>query len=52
MFIDAVNNGVTVFDAGHYTSENVIVNPLCQELSDTFGKLQFVVFNNNKIKSL
>lgn len=52
VFIDAVNNGVTVFDAGHYTSENVIVNPLCQELSDTFGKIQFVVFNNNKIKSL
>ncbi len=52
VFIDAVNAGVTVFDAGHYTSENVIVKPLCQELSDVFGEIEFTVFNNNKIKSV
>lgn len=52
VFIDAVNAGVTVFDAGHYNSENVIVKPLCQELSDVFSEIEFTVFNNEKIKSV
>lgn len=52
VFIDAVNHGITVFDAGHYTSENVIVKPLCQELSNTFSGVEFCTFNNDKIKSL
>lgn len=52
VFIDAVNSGVTVFDAGHYTSENVIVKPLCNELSDAFSGIEFIVFNNDKIKSI
>lgn len=52
VFIDAVNNGVTVFDAGHYASENVVVKPLCQELSHSFGETEFIVFNNDKIKSV
>ncbi len=50
VFIDAVNCGVAVFDAGHYSSENVITQPLCQRLSDTFECVSFEVFNNNKIK--
>ena len=52
VFIDAVNNGVTVFDAGHYTSENVIVKPLHNELQNEFSEIQFTVFNNDKIKSV
>ncbi len=52
VFIDAVNNGVTVFDAGHYTSENVIVKPLCNELKAEFGDIEFSEFNNDKIKSI
>lgn len=52
VFIDAVNHGITVFDAGHYTSENVIVKPLCQQLSNVFHDVEFIIFNNDKIKSL
>ena len=42
----------TVFDAGHYQSENIIVNPLCQELKTAFCDIEFTVFNNDKIKSV
>ena len=52
VFIDAVNHGVTVFDAWHYTSANVIVKPLCNELKTEFGDIEFSVFNNDKIKSI
>ena len=52
VFMDAVNNGVTIFDAGHYQSENVIVKPLCDELKKAFCNIEFTVFNNNKIKSI
>ena len=52
VFIDAVNNGVTVFDAGHYHSENVIVKPLCNELSTAFSGIDFTVYDNQKIKSV
>ena len=52
VFMDAVNNGVTVFDAGHYQSENIIVTPLCNELKTAFCDIEFTVFNNDKIKSV
>ncbi len=52
VFIDAVNHGVTVFDAGHYHSENVIVKPLQEELSTAFSDIEFCVFNNYKIKTV
>ncbi len=50
VFIDAVNQGVAVFDAGHYQSENIIVKPLCDELKNKFGAIEFFVFNNTQIK--
>ncbi len=52
VFINALNHGVTVFDAGHYNSENVIVKPLCDELSLEFSNIKFSIFNNDKIKSV
>lgn len=52
VFINALNHGVTVFDAGHYNSENVIVKPLCYELTTAFSQIEFSAFNNEKIKSL
>ncbi len=52
VFINAINHGVTVFDAGHYNSENIIVNPLCNQLSNDFNSIEFLTFNNIKIKSV
>lgn len=50
VFIDALNCGVTVFDAGHYQSENVIVEPICRLLQTNFKNIEFSTFNNDKIK--
>ena len=35
-FIDARNAGVTVIDAGHYATENIIVGELIRKLSAHF----------------
>lgn len=50
VFISAINAGVSVFDAGHYQSENIIINPLCEELSKKFPEIRFVTANNDKIE--
>ena len=47
VFIDAVNSGVAVFDTGHYQSENIIIKPLCELLSNKFGDIKFEQINNN-----
>ena len=47
VFIDAINSGVAVFDAGHYQSENVIVKPLCELLSISFSDVHFECYNND-----
>ncbi len=52
VFIDAINSGVSVFDAGHYNSENVIVHPLTNELKSNFDNVNFLMYNSQKIKSL
>ena len=49
VFVDAINSGVAVFDAGHYQSENVVVKPLCGLLSNQFSDISFECYNN-KIK--
>ena len=46
IFIDAVNNGVAVFDAGHYQSENIVIKPLCELLSSKFDGVLFDSYNN------
>ncbi|MDO4607792.1 MAG: Nif3-like dinuclear metal center hexameric protein [Clostridia bacterium] len=51
VFINALNHCVTVFDAGHYNSENIIVKPLCKTLSNEFDSIDFLIFNNEKIKT-
>lgn len=47
VFIDAINSGVAVFDAGHYQSENIIVKPLCELLSKQFCDIKFEQISNN-----
>lgn len=47
VFIDAINKGVAIFDAGHYQSENVIVKPLCELLSNNFSDISFKFYDNN-----
>ena len=45
----ANENGVSVFVLGHYKSEDVVIQPLCDKLSERFGDIKFVkskVFND------
>lgn len=52
VFIDAVNSGISVFDAGHFASERVIVKPLARLLEKNFGEAEFIPFESQKIKSV
>lgn len=51
-FIDAVNNDFSLFDAGHYNTENIVVEPLCELLGKKFKNISFIRFSPDKIKCL
>lgn len=42
IFVDAHNMGVSVFDAGHFATEAVVIKPLCNALSQQFCNIEFV----------
>ncbi|MCQ2455222.1 MAG: Nif3-like dinuclear metal center hexameric protein [Clostridia bacterium] len=50
-FVEAKNNNISLFDAGHYATENVCIKPLCKILSDNFAKTQFITYEPNFVKS-
>ncbi len=52
VFVDAINSGISVFDAGHYHSEKVIVKPLCAELSREFGQIKITSYISDCFKSI
>lgn len=51
-FISAINAGVSLFDGGHYNTENVIVEPLCERLRKQFSDTVFIPFLGEKIKTV
>ncbi|MBR4910415.1 MAG: Nif3-like dinuclear metal center hexameric protein [Clostridia bacterium] len=51
-FITAINAGISLFDGGHYNTENIIVAPLCATLRAKYGDLPFFEFYNEKIKTV
>ncbi|MBO4433502.1 MAG: Nif3-like dinuclear metal center hexameric protein [Clostridia bacterium] len=51
-FIAAINAGVSLFDGGHYNTENVVIAPLCERLSRKFTDTNFTPFFNSEIKSV
>lgn len=52
VFTDAINADISVFDAGHYASERVIIKPLCRLLENSFKDLEFIPYYSEKIKSI
>ena len=52
VFVKAANCGVAVFDAGHYETENIIVNPLCERLENQFSSLKIIPHSPDLIKSV
>ena len=51
IFIDSINMGVSVFDAGHFATEDVIVKPICDMLTNEFNKTKTLPYHTLKIKS-
>ena len=51
-FTAAINTGVSLFDGGHYDTENVIVKPLCERLQSQCSDINFFEFSHNKIQNI
>lgn len=43
VFLDAVNLGINLIDAGHFPTENVVVEPVKKLLSENFPDVEFFV---------
>ena len=50
IFMEACNSGISVFDAGHFETEDVIVEPLTHMLNKKFPDLQFIPCHFSRIK--
>ena len=49
-FLMAEDFGISVFDAGHFGTEDIIVNPLCDLLKVNFADVEFITYHSNSIK--
>lgn len=52
VFVKASDYKIAVFDAGHYETENIIVNPLCERLKNKFESIEVMPHSPNSIKSI
>lgn len=52
LFLEALNAGISLFDAGHYHTENVVIKPLCEILKDKFATLEFIPYENEHLKTV
>lgn len=50
LFLEAERLGIAVFDAGHFQTEDVVIEPLCRMLSDEFPKTKFITDHFSPIK--
>lgn len=51
-FIAAINGGISLFDGGHYNTENIITAPLLSSLQKKFESISFHLFKNYSIKTV
>lgn len=51
VFIDSINEGVSIFDAGHFATEDIIVKPLCGIITKEFVSIKVLPYHSTKIKS-
>ncbi len=49
-FLMAYDNNISLFDAGHYNTEDVIIEPLKQKLEEKFVNCDFYTFHPESIK--
>ena len=45
VFIDSVNNGVSVFDAGHFNTEDVVIEPLASTIRGQFSGVDVITYH-------
>lgn len=48
-FLAAADSGITIYDAGHFNTEDVVIEPLKEMLQNHFPRGKFVTFHNNVI---
>ena len=48
VFVDAHNNGICIFDAGHFHTENIFCEYMKEILENNFPQTEFVIAENNK----
>lgn len=49
-FLEASQHGIALYDAGHFPSEDVVLEPLCRMLEDRFPEMSFHVCHDSDIK--
>ncbi|MBR6407162.1 MAG: Nif3-like dinuclear metal center hexameric protein [Clostridia bacterium] len=48
--ISAIDSGIVVIDAGHYGTENIIIEPLRKMLAERFPEVEFVKAESGRMK--
>lgn len=51
LFLEAAKQDITLADAGHFNTEDIIVEPLCEILTKQFPKITFIAEHFNYIKT-
>lgn len=49
-FLMAEENGISIFDGGHFNTEDVVIEPLCNILSSKFKEIKFFANHQSNIK--
>lgn len=49
-FLEAEDNGISVFDGGHFNTEDIVIEPLKSLLSKKFNDTEFLTTHNTNIK--
>lgn len=52
VFLDAERLGIALFDAGHFNTEDVIIEPLCKILKEQFPNINFTSCHYSTIKTI
>ncbi len=50
VFLDAAHLGISIYDCGHFDTEDIIVKPLCNTLNERFGE-GFFEYHSELIKT-
>ncbi len=49
IFLEAEHKGISVFDCGHFHTENVVIKPLTEKLSRRFTDIKFIPYTDSVV---